>query len=107
MLSPYDYYGVPLLVWPLCFIVLLIDLPLIKTLYVSSVQFEDMKDFMNLVCGCPILEYLTTIGVESTIDITVGGCIKPLSKLMEVDICLFDVHFRVVQNVQSVSVYDI
>ncbi|RHN54926.1 putative leucine-rich repeat domain, L domain-containing protein [Medicago truncatula] len=41
-----------------------INLPLLKTRYLSSVQFEDMKDFMNLLSGCPILEFLHTIGVR-------------------------------------------
>lgn len=83
------------------------DLPLLKTLCLTLVKFEDMKDFMNLLSGCPILEYLHTIGVESTTGITVGGCIKPLPKLIKAYIFLFDVPFRALQNVQSLRVHEV
>lgn len=82
-----------------------VDLPSLKTLYMCFVSFEDMKDLMKLLSGCPMLENLKTICVDANAGVTAGGYFKPLSKLINADINLFEVPLRAVYNVQRLYVF--
>jgi len=86
-------------------------LPLLKTLCLLSVRFQDTVDFMKLLSGCPKLKYLSTILVKprvTTIEANGGvpakGYIKSLSKLVGASVCLFEVPLRALYNVQVLEV---
>jgi hypothetical protein len=84
-----------------------VDLPLLKTLILMAVSFHDTVYFMKLLSGCPKLERLSTFLEEPCVANAGGpaeGCIKPLSKLIMAHICLFEVPFRAVYNVQILQV---
>ncbi|GAU33930.1 hypothetical protein TSUD_357290 [Trifolium subterraneum] len=81
-----------------------VDLPSLKTLYLESVSFHDMENLMRLISGCPILENLKTSCVKAKVGVTIGGYLKPLSKLIKADIHLFDFPLKVVCNVQFLSI---
>ncbi|MCH85760.1 F-box/LRR-repeat protein [Trifolium medium] len=84
-----------------------VDLPSLKTLDLHSVSFHDMENLMRLISGCPILENLTTLFVETRAGLTVGGYFKPLSKLIKADIHSFEVPLRAVSNVQFLRVFEV
>lgn len=88
-----------------------VHLPLLKTLDLMDVRFDDMEDFKKLIYGCPILENLTISYVKaaSAGNITAGGGYsKPLPKLIKASIHLFEViPLRAVSNVQHLSVLEV
>jgi hypothetical protein len=81
-----------------------VDLPSLKTLDLTYVEFEYMDDFMKLLSACPILENLKTSYVDATNEVTLGAYYKPLSKLIKANIQLFEVPFRAVYNVKFLTV---
>ncbi|GAU25350.1 hypothetical protein TSUD_216880 [Trifolium subterraneum] len=84
-----------------------VDLPLLKTLDLSFVTFQDMEDVMKLISGCPILEKLRTLDVKATSGVTLGGYYKPLSKLIKANIHLFEVPLRAVYNVKFLTIWKV
>lgn len=86
-----------------------VHLPLLKTLDLMNVRFDDIEDLNKLIYGCPILENLTISYVKaaSSSSVTVGiGYSKPLSKLIKASIHLFEVPLRAVSNVQHLSLFE-
>ncbi|KEH26143.1 putative F-box domain, FBD domain, leucine-rich repeat domain, L domain-containing protein [Medicago truncatula] len=83
-----------------------VHLPLLKTLHLSDVRFDDIEDLKKLISGSPMLEDLKTAYVTSNIgvEVTAGGYSKTLSKLIKANIRLFDVPLRAVSNVQFLTV---
>ncbi|AES95306.1 putative leucine-rich repeat 2 [Medicago truncatula] len=87
-----------------------VHLPLLKTLDMMNVRFDDMEDLNKLIYGCPILENLTIsyVKAESAGSIIAGGGYsKPLPKLIKASIHLFEVPLRAVSNVQHLSVLEV
>ncbi|CAJ2648175.1 unnamed protein product [Trifolium pratense] len=82
-----------------------VDLPLLKTLYLFDISFKHMNDFMKLLSGCPKLENLETSYVNGVKDD--GGYFKPLSNLIKASISLFEVPFRAVYNVKTLTIFEL
>ncbi|AES96641.1 putative F-box domain, FBD domain, leucine-rich repeat domain, L domain-containing protein [Medicago truncatula] len=84
-----------------------VDLPLLETLFVFNIFFEDTKDFTKLLLGCPKLEYLAIDRVNANAGVPEGGYFKHLSKLILACISLFNVPFKAVYNVKYLTVCEI
>ena len=98
-----------------------VDLPLLETLSLIDVRLKDLEDLKKLIYGCPTLKDLKTSYVTATpyVTATDGGVIaadggltageysKPLSRLIQANIRLFEVPFRAVPNVQFLTVTNV
>ncbi|MCH96456.1 F-box/LRR-repeat protein, partial [Trifolium medium] len=82
----------------------IVNLPLLKTLTLDDVGFEAAEDFMKLISGCPKLEELKTSSVRAKDGFQVGDYLKPLSTLIKADITLFEIPYKAVYNVKSLTV---
>jgi hypothetical protein len=82
-----------------------VDLPMLKTLELFNVCFDDMENLIRLISGCPMLENLKTSSVGANAGVTPGGYFKPLSKLIKAHINLFEVPLRAVYNVQFLIIF--
>jgi hypothetical protein len=84
-----------------------VDLPLLKTLDLFNVRFDDMENLIRLISRCPVLENLKTSTVDARGCFTVGGYFKPLTKLIKANFSLLEVPFTAVYNVQFLSVFEV
>ncbi|RHN79544.1 putative ribulose-bisphosphate carboxylase [Medicago truncatula] len=82
-----------------------VDLPLLETLFLFHIFFDDTKDFMKLLFGCPKLKSLTIYRVNANVGVPEGGYFKHLSKLKSACIELFNVPFKAVYNVKCIYLY--
>ncbi|AES93781.1 putative F-box domain, FBD domain, leucine-rich repeat domain, L domain-containing protein [Medicago truncatula] len=87
-----------------------VHLPMLKILCMCSVRFEDKKDLMKLLSGCPQLENLKTRYTKALTNSMLKKAktinFKPLSKLIKAKIHLFDIPFRAVYNVEFLTVLE-
>jgi hypothetical protein len=84
-----------------------VDLPLLKTLYLYCVRFDDTKNLMKLISRCPLLENLKTSYVKARVGITATGYTKPLFNLINAEIRMFEVPLRAVYNVKFLRVFEV
>jgi hypothetical protein len=82
-----------------------VDLPLLKTLDLFNVRFDDMENLIRLISRCPVLENLKTSTVDARGCFTVGGYFKPLTKLIKAHINLFEVPLTAVYNVKFLTIF--
>ncbi|WJX57481.1 hypothetical protein P8452_43037 [Trifolium repens] len=83
-----------------------VDLPLLKTLYLYCVRFDDTKNLMKLISRCPLLENLKTSYVKARVGITATGYTKPLFNLINAEIRMFEVPLRAIYNVKFLRVFE-
>jgi hypothetical protein len=84
-----------------------VDLPLLKTLTLQDTVFQAGEDFMKLLSWCPKLEKLKTssVRVRAIDGFQVGDYLVPLlSMLIKADITLFEIPYKAVYNVKSLTV---
>ena len=87
----------------------LVDLPLLKTLDLCFVSFQNSDDFMKLLSGSPKLEDLKTLYIQLNIcNTAIENFEKPLlTNLIKANFRLFEVPFRAVYNVQFLNVLQV
>ncbi|XP_057439890.1 FBD-associated F-box protein At4g10400-like [Lotus japonicus] len=80
-----------------------VELPSLKTLHLVEVFFQERKDFMMLLSGCPVLEDLHASSVNHLQDTLIDG-FKDFPNLVTADIRVLHVPFTILYNVQFLRI---